>query len=56
VFIEQAGITTITITILYESKEARDIARRSGMEQGMAAGYARLEELLSTMQKQMQAT
>jgi uncharacterized protein YndB with AHSA1/START domain len=49
VFNEQGGITTITITILYESKEARDTVRRSGMEQGMAAGYTRLEELLSSM-------
>jgi uncharacterized protein YndB with AHSA1/START domain len=49
VFSEQGGITTITITILYESKEARDTARRSDVERGMAAGYNRLEELLSTM-------
>jgi hypothetical protein len=27
------------ITILHESQEARDTARRSGMEYGMAAGY-----------------
>ena len=33
----------------YESKEARDTASRSGMEHGMAAGYNRLEELLSSM-------
>ncbi len=50
VFVEQRGITTTSITILYESKEARDTAQRSGMEQGMAAGYTRLEELLSSMQ------
>jgi uncharacterized protein YndB with AHSA1/START domain len=49
VFVEQAGVTTITITILYESKEARDTARRSDVERGMAASYNRLEELLSTM-------
>ncbi|MBU6451780.1 MAG: SRPBCC family protein [Cyanobacteria bacterium REEB67] len=40
------GTTRATITILYESNEARDQARRSGMEQGMAAGYSRLEALL----------
>lgn len=49
VFVEQDNITKVTITILYESKEARDTARRSGMEHGMAAGYNRLEEQLSTM-------
>lgn len=40
---EQAGKTTLTITILYDSKEARDVALRSGMERGMEAGYDRLE-------------
>lgn len=48
VFEERRGITRTTITILYESQEARDTARRSGMEQGMAAGYDRLETLLPT--------
>jgi uncharacterized protein YndB with AHSA1/START domain len=49
VFEEQRGITRTTITILYESQEARDTARRSGMEHGMAAGYDRLETLLPTL-------
>ncbi len=40
------GRTRVTITILYETTEARDTARRSGMEHGMAAGYDRLESLL----------
>ena len=48
VFAEQGDITKVAITILYESKEARDAARRSGMEHGMAAGYDRLEQLLSS--------
>jgi uncharacterized protein YndB with AHSA1/START domain len=49
-FIEAGPITKITITVLYESKDARDTARRSGMEHGMAASYNLLEELLSSMQ------
>ncbi len=49
VFFEKRGITTTTITILYESQEARDMASRSGMEYGMAAGYDRLETLLPTL-------
>src|SRR5258706_997530 len=49
VFAEEGDITKVRITVLYESKEARDTARRSGMEHGMAAGYNRLEELLSAM-------
>jgi uncharacterized protein YndB with AHSA1/START domain len=52
VFVETDGITRTTITILYESKEARDVARRSGMELGMAAGYERLEKLLSTLTRE----
>ena len=42
------GHTRVTIDILYESQEARDTARRSGMEPGMAAGYDRLEALLES--------
>ncbi len=49
VLVENGGITTVRITIRYESQEARDTARRSGMEHGMAAGYDRLEEVLSSM-------
>jgi uncharacterized protein YndB with AHSA1/START domain len=49
VFVETGSITRTTITILYESQEARDTARRSGMEYGMAAGYERLEKLLPTL-------
>jgi uncharacterized protein YndB with AHSA1/START domain len=49
VFEARGGITRITITILYESQEARDTARRSRMEHGMAAGYDRLETLLPAL-------
>ncbi|MBI3473488.1 MAG: SRPBCC family protein [Candidatus Solibacter usitatus] len=48
-FVEQGPVTRTRIIVRYESKEARDTARRSGMERGMAAGYNRLEELLSSM-------
>ena len=40
---EQDGRTTVTTTILYASKENRDGALQTGMEQGMAASYDRLE-------------
>jgi uncharacterized protein YndB with AHSA1/START domain len=49
VFTETRGVTRTSITVLYESKEARDTARRSGMEHGMAVGYDRLESLLPTI-------
>ena len=47
VLLEQAGKTTVTQTVLYESQEARDGILKSGMEQGVAASYGRLAELLS---------
>ena len=48
VLTEQAGRTTLTTTILYPSKEARDATIASGMERGVAAGYDRLAELLAS--------
>ena len=47
--VERGGETTLAITVRYESKEARDVALRSGMETGMAAGYDRLDQLLIQM-------
>ena len=49
VFEELGAVTRMTLTVRYQSKEARDTASRSGMEHGMIAGYNRLETLLSTM-------
>ena len=49
VFEDGGEITKVKITVLYESKEARDTASRSGMEHGMAAGYNRLEEVLASL-------
>ena len=48
-FKEQSGKTTVTITILYSSREARDGALKTPMTQGMEMGYARLDELLKTL-------
>jgi uncharacterized protein YndB with AHSA1/START domain len=47
VLTEQDGKTTVTQTVLYQSREARDGVLKSGMEAGVAAGYDRLEELLA---------
>jgi uncharacterized protein YndB with AHSA1/START domain len=46
-FAENGGITTMRITQAYDSKEARDGALASGMDQGMEAGYQQLDELLA---------
>jgi len=49
-FVEEGGKTTVTMTLLFESKEIRDMALKSGMERGVAASYNRLEELLASGQ------
>ena len=46
VFEEKDGRTTATITMLFASKEARDGALQSGMSDGMAMGYDRMDDIL----------
>ncbi|MGE5758757.1 MAG: SRPBCC family protein [Gemmatimonadota bacterium] len=46
--VEQSGRTTLTQTVRYESREARDVVLKSPMEHGVAASYDRLEELLAS--------
>jgi uncharacterized protein YndB with AHSA1/START domain len=47
-FLEQDGKTTLTLTILYESKEIRDEVLKSPMEHGVATSYDTLAELLAS--------
>jgi uncharacterized protein YndB with AHSA1/START domain len=47
VFVEEGGKTTMTATVLYPSKEIRDIVLQTGMEHGAAESYDKLAELLS---------
>ncbi|MGH7556387.1 MAG: SRPBCC family protein [Gemmatimonadota bacterium] len=49
VLTEQGGKTTLTQTMLYESREARDAVLESPMESGVAASYDRLEEMLASL-------
>ena len=49
VFVEKRGTTTVTTTILYASKEARDGVLKSPMESGVAQSYDKLAEILSSM-------
>ena len=46
---EQGGTTTLTQTMAYQSREAREAVLKSGMESGVAASYDRLAELLALM-------
>jgi uncharacterized protein YndB with AHSA1/START domain len=44
---EKGDKTKLTIRLSYDSREARDGAMASGMEQGMNHSYANLDELLA---------
>ena len=46
VLTEYGNQTTITLTVTYPSKEARDAALQTGMKEGMEVSFTRLEELL----------
>lgn len=48
-FVERAGRTTVTTTVCYASRAARDAVLRSPMASGVAAGYDALAGLLSTL-------
>lgn len=43
-FEERAGVTTMTMRIIHESKEARDGHLSSGMETGLEESFDRLEQ------------
>ena len=47
VLMERDGRTRLRTTLLYSSKEARDGALQSGMDEGMEAGYRRLDAILA---------
>ncbi|HEV7240360.1 MAG TPA: SRPBCC family protein [Thermoanaerobaculia bacterium] len=46
---EENGRTTMTLRVLYPSKEARDAALATGMKDGSEQSYDRLEEYLRTL-------
>jgi uncharacterized protein YndB with AHSA1/START domain len=48
-FAEHKGKTTVTTTILYPDKAARDAALNSGMKDGVAVSYNRLADYLQKM-------
>lgn len=49
VLTESNGQTTITLTVLYPSREARDRALQTGMKSGMDESFERLDTLLGTL-------
>ena len=49
VLTESGGQTTITLTVSYLTKEARDAALKTEMKAGMDQGFARLDKVLRTL-------
>ena len=49
VLTEKSGVTTLTQTMQYESREARDAVVRSPMESGLSMGYDRLDKVLGSL-------
>jgi uncharacterized protein YndB with AHSA1/START domain len=50
--VERDGKTTLTQTILYNSRETRDAVLKSPMQTGMAASYDKLEKFLPSLGRQ----
>lgn len=48
--VESGGKTTMTATVLYPTREVRDIVKNMGMEHGAAESYDKLAELLASPQ------
>jgi uncharacterized protein YndB with AHSA1/START domain len=48
-FVERNGKTTATTTVLYASKAARDGVLKSPMDKGVAEGYDKLDEVLTSI-------
>ena len=50
-FTEEGGRTTMTQTMTYESREAREAVLKSPMESGVSRSFDRLEELLAASRR-----
>lgn len=48
VFLEHGGMTTLTTTVLFPSREVRDTVLKSGLEHGMAESFDKLAEYLAS--------
>ena len=51
VLTERQATTTLTVTILYASKDARDGALKTNFASGMEAGYKVLDEVLASLDR-----
>jgi uncharacterized protein YndB with AHSA1/START domain len=48
-FDEKDGQTTLTINMLFNSKQDRDVCLRSGMELGVKECFQKIDELVATL-------
>ena len=48
-FVEHDNVTLLTLTVSYESSEARGIAMQAGMTEGLEMGYARIDALVASL-------
>ena len=48
-FAEKGSVTTMRITQMFASKDARDGALASGMDQGLEAGFKQLDAVLAQL-------
>lgn len=53
VFVEKGGKTTVTTTVLYQSKEVRDGVLKSPAVSGVGKSYDKLAEVLASTQKRI---
>jgi uncharacterized protein YndB with AHSA1/START domain len=49
---EEGGRTRLTVTARYVSRDVRDMVESTGMAQGAATSYDRLEDLLASLQRE----
>jgi uncharacterized protein YndB with AHSA1/START domain len=48
-FTERNGLTIVTLTMTYPTREARDAALQTGMKDGMEQSYARMDDYLAAL-------
>ncbi len=48
-FDEKAGQTTLTLNMLFQSKQDRDVALKSGMELGIKECFQKIDDLVATL-------
>lgn len=48
-FEESGAQTRLTVTMLFESQEARDVALESGMTEGMSMSYDRMQDVIGNV-------